>query len=298
MNFLMSDEAWARAIDGKAPMSRGRFLALYFGHYATALYLAIVLATGVASLALMRSWWQLAGSVALVVAIYPLVEFCLHRFVLHSKALYRRPWTAGLWRRIHYDHHMNPADLSVLFGAPYTTIPAVVVPTAPLGYLAFGVPGVAAAVCAGFAALIVYEFFHCAAHLPVKFESKTMQHMRRHHLLHHFHAETGNYGIVTNILDRAVGTEYRSARQKQASTTVKNLGYDGEEVRKYPWVAALDRLECGNAASSTSPLMGEVGAPQARRERETAQASGMMAPPPPRAARAARERRPPPSRGK
>jgi hypothetical protein len=51
--------------------------------------------------------------------MYRFFEFCLHRFALHSKALYRRPWTAGLWCRIHYDHHTNPNDLSVLFGAPY-----------------------------------------------------------------------------------------------------------------------------------------------------------------------------------
>jgi sterol desaturase/sphingolipid hydroxylase (fatty acid hydroxylase superfamily) len=180
------------------------------------------------------------GSFAIVLAIYPLVEFCLHRFVLHSKALYRKPWTARLWRRIHYDHHMDPNDLSVLFGAVYTTIPAVLAPTLPLGYLAFGLPGAVATVCGGFIALMAYEFFHCAAHLPVKFASPMMQYMRRHHLLHHFHSETGNYGIVTSVADRILGTAYDSPREMAASATVKNLGYAGEEVEKYPWVADLD----------------------------------------------------------
>jgi sterol desaturase/sphingolipid hydroxylase (fatty acid hydroxylase superfamily) len=100
----------------------------------------------------------------------------------------------------------------------------VLVLTLPVGYLAFRVPGAITTACGGFIALIVYEFFHCAAHLPVKFESAVMQHMRRHHLLHLIHAETSNYGIVTNILDRFIGTEYESARQIEASTTVKNLG--------------------------------------------------------------------------
>ena len=240
MKILESDGNWAGHIDPNVPLSPRQFLAIYARHYATALYFVIVLSTGAASLALRQSWWQFVGSLGLVVVVYPLVEFCLHRFVLHSRALYRQPWTARLWRRIHYDHHMNPNDLSVLFGAPYTTIPAVLVPTLPLGYFTFGLPGAVTAVCGGFIALIVYEFFHCAAHLPVKFNAVIMQHMRRHHLLHHFHAETGNFGIVTNVMDRVAGTDYKSAVAVGASATVKNLGYDSEEVRKYPWVKALD----------------------------------------------------------
>lgn len=51
----MSDNAWARHIELKSLLSRGQFLALFFGHYATTLYLAIVLATGVASLALSKA---------------------------------------------------------------------------------------------------------------------------------------------------------------------------------------------------------------------------------------------------
>lgn len=241
MQLLNNDDNWAKLVDPKTPLSRGKFAAIYFSHQATTLYLAVIVILAIASVMLIESWWQLAGSLALVAAIYPLVEFCLHRFVLHSRRLYRMPWTAPLWRRIHYAHHMNPNDLSVLFGAPYTTIPAVLVPTLPIGYLAFGLPGAVSAACGGFVALIIYEFFHCAAHLPVKFNSAIMQYMRRHHLLHHFHAETGNFGIVTNIVDRVIGTEYESARDVGASATVKNLGYDDEETRKYPWVAALDK---------------------------------------------------------
>ena len=70
--------------------------------------------------------------------LYPLVWYCLHRWVLHSNWMFKVPFLASTWKRIHYDHHMNPNDLSVLFGAPYTTIPAVLAPTLPLGYLAFG----------------------------------------------------------------------------------------------------------------------------------------------------------------
>lgn len=243
MKLLLSDRAWAQSIDPKKPLSRSEFFAVYASHYAVALYAVIVLATLALSFALIEHWWQLAGSFVLVALVYPLVEFVLHRFVLHSRALYRQRWSAGLWRRIHYDHHMNPNDLAVLFGAPYTTLPAVLVPTLPIGYLAFGLPGAVSAAAGGFLALMVYEFFHCAAHLPVKFELPVMQRMRRHHALHHFHAETGNYGIVTDVMDKVIGTEYEAGAAKGPSPTVRNLGYCGEEVKKYPWVAELEKTQ-------------------------------------------------------
>ena len=141
MNFLKNDRSWAASIDPKISMSTRQFLWVFFSHQSTILYLVLSAILLTISINIMESWWQFFGSLALVIVIYPVVEFCLHRFVLHSRALYRQPWTPALWRRLHYDHHMNPNDLSVLFGAPYTTIPAVVVPTLPVGYLAFGWPG-------------------------------------------------------------------------------------------------------------------------------------------------------------
>ena len=238
MKFLHGDAEWASSIDMRKPMSRSAFFAKFFSHYTIPLYLLGALACLVTAITLVDSWWQIAGSFALVAVAYPLVEFLLHRFVLHGP-LYRMHWTAALWRRLHYVHHMDPNDLSVLFGAPYTTIPAVLATAAPLGYLAFGLPGMAAASAAGFFALVIYEFHHAAAHLPVTFKSRLLAHMRRHHLLHHFHSERGNYGIVTDIADRAIGTIYEGAGGAGKSPTVRNLGYTDEQARKYPWVAEL-----------------------------------------------------------
>src|SRR5437667_6800588 len=104
MEFLKSDGAWAHGIDPKKPLSPLEFFRIYAGHYAVLLYTAIVVVTGAPAIKLATSWWQFFGSLLLVAVVYPIVEFCLHKFVLHSKALYRRPFTAALWRRIHYDH--------------------------------------------------------------------------------------------------------------------------------------------------------------------------------------------------
>lgn len=239
MKFFLNDKAWAQSIDMRSPMSKRQFLVAFLSHQDVPLYLGLALLAFLTSIWLMESPWQIAGGAAIVAAAYPFVEFFLHRAVLHNRLLYRAKWSAALWRRIHYSHHMNPNDLSILFGAPYTAIPAVLVFSIGLSYLPVGAAGAAAAVGTAFVALVAYEFFHCAAHLPVQFSSPFMQSLRRHHALHHFHAENGNYGIVTNAIDRLLGTEYSTGAQMPPSPTVRNLGYQGQEVVRYPWVAQL-----------------------------------------------------------
>ncbi len=54
--------------------------------------------------------------------------------------LYKSELTAKVWKRIHYDHHQNPHDLSVLFGALYTTLPPILLLTLPIGWSIGGAP--------------------------------------------------------------------------------------------------------------------------------------------------------------
>ena len=95
----------------------------YFAYPAIQAYLALgVIASGAA----VYHWPGVLPAVAAVVAtlfIYALVWYVLHRFVLHGRLLYRFPQTASVWKRIHFDHHSDPNDLGVLFGALYTTLP-------------------------------------------------------------------------------------------------------------------------------------------------------------------------------
>ena len=69
--------------------------------------------------------------------------------MLHNRLLYKSQLTAKVWKRIHYDHHQNPHDLSVLFGALYTTLPPILLLTLPIGWLIGGAAGAAAAMAAG-----------------------------------------------------------------------------------------------------------------------------------------------------
>src|SRR5262245_66655859 len=78
---------------------------------------------------------RLAAAMVLAIVVYPLVWYLLHRFMLHGQYLYKSRWTAAVWKRIHFDHHQDPNDLRVLFGALYTTLPTIAIVTISIGWL-------------------------------------------------------------------------------------------------------------------------------------------------------------------
>jgi sterol desaturase/sphingolipid hydroxylase (fatty acid hydroxylase superfamily) len=223
-------------------MTLSELTVVYVQHPTVLTYVALLAAS--AALALWLSAgppraraFQLGAPAMVAVLVYPLAEYLLHRFVLHGRFLYRSPLTVLLWRRIHYDHHADPDDLRVLFGALYTTMPAIAAVTLPVGLGIAGAAGAAAAFGAGVACMIVYEFCHCLDHLRCGPRNRILQALRRRHLLHHFHNERGNFGITSFVCDRLAGTLYDSGAAVLRSETVFNLGYDEAERRRYPWLA-------------------------------------------------------------
>ncbi len=106
-------------------------------------------------------------------------------------------------------------------------------PDAPLG-------AAAAAFATGLVTTAFYEFVHCIQHLAYKPKAKWLAEMKRRHMAHHFHDETGNFGITSFLWDKAFGTFYDKASDRPAkSPTVFNLGYTPEVAEIYPHVARL-----------------------------------------------------------
>jgi sterol desaturase/sphingolipid hydroxylase (fatty acid hydroxylase superfamily) len=176
--------------------------------------------------------------------VYPLFWYLIHRYVLHSRWMWRHQWAAGTWKRIHYDHHQDPNHLEVLFGALHTTLPTIAIGVLPLGYAIglywdAGLGGAMAALAAGLITTCVYEFVHCIQHLAYKPKSPLLADMKRRHMAHHFHDESGNFGITTFFWDKVFGTYYDRPERPEKSATVFNLGYTEEVAETYPWVAEM-----------------------------------------------------------
>ena len=183
-------------------------------------------------------------AVAAATLVYPLVWYVLHRWVLHSRWMFKVAPLASTWKRIHYDHHQDPNHLEVLFGALHTTVPTIALATLPVGY-AIGAPwhagpaGAAAAFATGLLTTCFYEFCHCIQHLAYKPKKKWLAEMKKRHMAHHFHDENGNYGITSFVWDRLFGTFYDRPERPKKSPTVFNLGYTPEMAEIYPHVARL-----------------------------------------------------------
>lgn len=202
------------------------------------------------ALATMTSPVRFGLAIIAGVLVYPLAWYLLHRFVLHGAWMYKTPWLASLWKRVHYDHHRYPNDLSVLFGGLHTTLPTVLVLTGPVGWAIGGLSGALATIAAALAMTCFYEFMHCGQHLAFEPKSKFWKRIKKLHLAHHFHNEHGNYGITNFFWDRALGTHYEEATQVPRSPTARNLGYTNETAEKWPWVKELTDAETPRARSA------------------------------------------------
>ncbi len=215
-------------------------LAAYGTHPAVHLYLVLAAASTALAVHCSMSVWQPTCAALVTLAAYPVAWYGIHRFILHSKLLYRHRMTAALWKRIHFDHHQDPYRMDVLFGAPATTLPTLFGILVPLGWLVGdGWGGAASASATGMLITCAYEFCHCIQHLNFKPRSRLLRRMKELHLAHHFHDEVGNYGITSFVVDRLFGTYYASAKQRRRSPHVFNLGYDVPEATRFPWVARL-----------------------------------------------------------
>ncbi|OYW46133.1 MAG: fatty acid hydroxylase [Sphingomonadales bacterium 32-68-7] len=220
-------------------MSFRQLVVAYFQHYTIMAYLALTALCVVAYALAPATLWQTLAAIAAGVAIYPLVWHLLHQYVLHSKWMWKSKALAPTWKRIHYDHHQDPNDLSVLFGALHTTLPTIALATLPLGWLIGGPGGAAAALATGLLTTCYYEFMHCIQHLAFKPKWDWVQHMKQRHMEHHFFDENGNFGITNYAWDRLLGTYYQKKDRPQRSATVFNLGYDEDVAKAYPWVKEL-----------------------------------------------------------
>jgi len=232
-------------------MTLGDLVVAYLTHYSILVYFALAAVSIALTWHFAEGWAGPLAAVAVTLLVYPAAEYFLHRFVLHGRFLYKSPLTAKVWKRIHYDHHADPHDLAVLFGALYTTLPTIALVALPLGWLVGGNAGAFAALGTALLLFAGYEFCHCVQHLPFTPKNRWLREIKRRHLAHHFHNEQGNFGITSGLWDRLLGTFYEHPREVPRSPTTFNLGYTGEERERYPWVAEASPSEAELAARRT-----------------------------------------------
>ncbi len=154
-------------------------------------------------------------------AIFLTSEYSTHRFLFHAKPS-KIKWVLDLQHRLHYDHHIDPPKLELLFLPLW-----FIIPTAALYYgvyfaitrsttmslsLTFG----------SIVALTFYEWVHYVAHVPFNPVTPLGQYMKKYHLWHHFKNEHFWFGVTNPTMDYA-GNTYRNLETVEKSTTVREI---------------------------------------------------------------------------
>ena len=146
------------------------------------------------------------GLVAAGIAAWTLLEYCLHRFIMHGPP--------SLARTGHAHHHANP---TALVSAPFSLV--FLVACGLSGVLALLLPpGVAPLFVGGmYAGYNLYGWVHHVEHRCDALVSR-VGFLRRHDGLHEVHhaRHDVNFGVTTLFWDRVFGTFAASADARRA----------------------------------------------------------------------------------
>jgi hypothetical protein len=153
--------------------------------------------------------------------LFHLSEYTTHRFLFHAPPS-RFPWLRRMQHRLHYDHHVEPDRLDLLFLPLWFVIPNL----AMTGLLAHAIlsdwQAVTALLLGSILALLHYEWVHYVAHIPYKPVTRFGRWMKKYHLWHHYKNEHFWFGVSNPVLD-VLHRTYRKPDQVTRSTTVRVL---------------------------------------------------------------------------
>jgi hypothetical protein len=174
----------------------------------------------------LAGWLHLAPLLVLLGALlFYLTEYGTHRFMFHARPS-RFAWIRAGQHRLHYDHHVEPARLDLLFLPLWYVVPNTVL-VAALAYAVLrDANQVAALVLGAMLALLHYEWVHFIAHQPYTPVTAFGRWMKRYHLRHHFVNEKLWFGVSNPVMDVVYRT-YSELADAQRSSTTKVL-YPGD----------------------------------------------------------------------
>lgn len=175
----------------------------------------VTLALGIAGLASLAPVWIVVGAL-----LFYLSEYSWHRFAFHAPPA-PFEWLRKLQHRLHYDHHLEPSRLDLLFLPAWFLLPNLVV-TGALIWLILGEARVNPTLLGVMLALLHYEWVHYVAHVPYQPRTRFGRWMKQYHLRHHFISEKHWFGVSNPALDVVYRT-FAAPEDVEKSATVRKL---------------------------------------------------------------------------
>ena len=161
----------------------------------------LVLLSAFIVLAWSLGWLIIPGwAVATGALLFYVTEYSTHRFMFHARPS-RFAWLRAKQHRLHYDHHLEPARLDLLFLPLWYVVPNLIV-TGLLAFMVVRDTGMVAGLVLGASlAVLHYEWVHFIAHMPYVPKTAAGRWMKRYHLKHHFINERLWFGVSNPGMD-------------------------------------------------------------------------------------------------
>lgn len=131
--------------------------------------------------------------------MFYLSEYGMHRFAFHAPPVSWAP-LRRLQHRLHYDHHVEPNRLDLLFLPLWFLVPNLAI-AAGLLALVFGMEAANSALAGMMLAILHYEWVHYVAHVPYRPRTRLGRWIKQYHLRHHFVSEKHWFGVSNPALD-------------------------------------------------------------------------------------------------
>jgi sterol desaturase/sphingolipid hydroxylase (fatty acid hydroxylase superfamily) len=190
---------------------------VFFRHGSIALLLAGVAVLG---LTFLTGWIEPRFDLILLGALlFYLSEYGMHRFAFHAPPLSWPP-ARKLQHRLHYDHHVEPGRLELLFLPSWFLVPNLAAATGIMA-LIFGAEASASALLGMMLAILHYEWVHYVAHIPYRPRTRFGRWIKQYHLRHHFISEKHWFGVSNPALDGVFGTYHGPDATGKSPTTRK-----------------------------------------------------------------------------
>lgn len=148
-------------------------------------------------------------------------EYSTHRFLFHARPA-SIDWVLRFQHRLHYDHHIDPPKLELLFLPLWFVVPTTILYFVLYIAVTRNVTLTLSLVFGSIAALTFYEWAHYVAHVPFVPVTPWGKYMKKYHLWHHFKNEHFWFGVTNPSTDHVGGT-YRDVEDVERSTTVREI---------------------------------------------------------------------------
>ncbi|WP_017152427.1 sterol desaturase family protein [Bacillus bingmayongensis] len=161
------------------------------------------------------------------IVFYTINEYVTHRFLFHMKPP-KNPLLLKMLKRLHYDHHVYPDDLKLLFLPVWYSMPGFAIYL----FILYGVTNhVTITLSFGMGMivmLLVYEWKHYIAHRPIRPLTRFGRWLKKQHILHHYKNENYWFGVSNPVYDFLFGT-YKNGKDVELSRSARNLEKEKEK---------------------------------------------------------------------